>query len=88
MNYLHRYCRSFLLSFGLVAFLAGCAFHARVYDPYYHDYHHWDDDEVVFYGRWETETHHEHREFKLRDDNEKKEYWDWRHHHDHDHDHR
>jgi hypothetical protein len=88
MNHLHRYCRSFLLSFGLVAFLVGCAVHARVYDPYYHDYHHWDGTEVGFYGRWETETHREHRDFNQRNDSEKKEYWDWRHQSDHDHDHR
>jgi len=38
---------------------AGCAEHHyyRVYDPYYRDYHVWNDNEVVYYHRWAAETH-------------------------------
>ncbi|HUB50606.1 MAG TPA: hypothetical protein VL986_00470 [Terracidiphilus sp.] len=60
---------------------SGCAVHARVYDPYYHDYHDW-NGETVYYNQWETETHRNHVEFKNRPANEQKEYWDWRHSHE------
>jgi len=63
----------------------GCAVHARVYDPYYHDYHAW-DGESGYYVQWETDTHRRHEDFNKRSDNDKKAYWDWRHQHDHDHD--
>ncbi|HXW57495.1 MAG TPA: hypothetical protein VEJ67_17220 [Candidatus Cybelea sp.] len=59
--------------------ISGCAEHTRVYDPYYHDYHDWDHNEVGYYQRWETETRREHREFDKRSAEEQKEYWDWRH---------
>ena len=69
----------------------GCAEHHayRVYDPYYTDYHRWDNDEVVYYDRWVNETHHDHhRDFKKLSPEEQKDYWTWRHNHgDHDRDH-
>lgn len=34
----------------------------RVYDPYYRDYHIWDDRETVYYNRWAGDTHRENRE--------------------------
>jgi hypothetical protein len=60
--------------------MTGCAEHARVYDPYYHDYHGW-NGEVVYYNQWEHDTHRSHVEFNKRNDGDKKEYWDWRHSH-------
>ena len=69
----------------------GCgAEHRRGYydDPYYHDRHRWDNNEVVFYNQWTVETHRDqHRDFGHLNKDEQKEYWEWRHHHDHDHDH-
>jgi hypothetical protein len=65
--------------------VAGCATHS-VYDDDYRDYHHWNGNENVFYIRWESETHRDHRDFDRRSDQERREYWQWRHH-DHDHDH-
>ena len=62
------------------AFLSGCAVHARVYDPYYHDYHVWVDEEP-YYSQWENNTHREHKDFNKRNKDEQKEYWDWRHSH-------
>ncbi|HTW79397.1 MAG TPA: hypothetical protein VME23_07650 [Terracidiphilus sp.] len=61
--------------------IAGCAVHARVYDPYYHDYHDW-NGETVYYNQWETETHRRHVDFNKRPPDEQKQYWDWRHHHE------
>ena len=39
--------------------LTGCAARAdyRVRDPYYNDYHVWNNDKVVYYNRWRVETH-------------------------------
>jgi hypothetical protein len=83
---------SFLLTAALVLPLAtiGCSEHHyyRAYDPYYHDYHRWDNRETIYYQQWENENHHEHRDFRQRNADEQKEYWNWRHSHaDHDHDH-
>lgn len=67
---------------GLLA-ISGCA--ARVYDPYYHDYHYWNHDEVVYYQQWEHDTHRDHKDFKSRSQDEQNEYWKWRHSHQNDH---
>jgi hypothetical protein len=76
-----------LLSAALVApALTGCAVHARVYDSYHQDYHEW-PAEQSYYVQWETETHRSHEDFKKRNSDEQKEYWDWRHSHDHDQNH-
>ncbi len=61
-------------------FIAGCAVHARVYDPYYNDYHVW-DNETVYYSQWEHDTHRDHKDFKERSKDEQKQYWQWRHSH-------
>jgi hypothetical protein len=81
---------SLLLAAALASSLAGfaCEHHHyyRVYDPYYTDYHVWDNDEVFYYNRWSGETHRDpHREFRKLPPEEQKEYWTWRHNHgDHD----
>jgi hypothetical protein len=82
---------SLLLAAALLSSLAGIAcseHHAyRVYDPYYTDYHVWNDDEVVYYNSWAGETHRDpHRDFRKLPPEEQKEYWTWRHNHgDRDH---
>lgn len=53
----------------------------RVYDVDHRDYHPWNDGEVVYYQRWEADTHREHRDFNRRDKGEQREYWTWRHAH-------
>ena len=83
---------SLLLAAALTSSIAGiaCNHHPyRVYDPYYTDYHEWNDSETVYYRRWTDETHRDpHREFRKLPPGEQKEYWTWRHNHgDHDHDH-
>ncbi|HEX4284944.1 MAG TPA: hypothetical protein VHZ28_07615 [Terracidiphilus sp.] len=66
--------------------LTGCGVHAGYYDdPYYHDRHVWNGGEVVYYNQWEHDTRHEHRDFKKRNDADKKAYWDWRHSHEDHH---
>jgi hypothetical protein len=85
-----RSLQSLLLAATLASSMAGiaCEHHAyRVYDPYYTDYHVWNDDEIVYYNRWANETHRDpHRDFRKLNKDEQKEYWTWRHNHgDHDH---
>ncbi len=82
---------SFFLATAMAAGSLGCAsrhHYYRVYDPYYTDYHVWNDDEVVFYRQWANETHRDAgREFRKIPPEEQKEYWTWRHNHgDHDRD--
>ena len=80
----------FWSSLVLVAILAlslphiGCTHHHyyRVYDPYYTDYHVWNDDEIVYYRQWGRETHRDSsRDFRKLSPEEQKEYWTWRHNH-------
>jgi hypothetical protein len=63
--------------------ITGCAGRVgigyRVYDPYYRDYHAWDDHETVYYNQWAGETHREHREYHKLNRHEQREYWNWRH---------
>jgi hypothetical protein len=80
----YRHLSTLLLGAALVSPIAsiGCAVHAyRVHDPYYNDDHRWDRNEVVFYSRWEGDTHRTHVDFRKRNGDEQKQYWDWRHSH-------
>jgi hypothetical protein len=77
--------RRLLLTTVLASSLAGigCAHHPyRVYDPYYTDYHVWNDEEIAYYHRWANETHRDpNRDFRHIPKDEQKEYWTWRHNH-------
>jgi len=82
---------SWLLASALALSVMGTActeHHYRVYDPYYSDYHVWNDDEVVYHHQWARDNHRdEHRDFRKLPPEEQKEYWTWRHSRgDHDHD--
>jgi hypothetical protein len=64
-----------------------CEHHSyRVYDPYYTDYHVWNDDEVHYYHQWADETHRDRDcDFRHLSPEQQKQYWTWRHNHgDHD----
>ena len=52
-----RYLSLIFLAGALVTPLVttGCAH--RVYDPYYSDYHRWDNHENVYYQQWVVEYH-------------------------------
>lgn len=70
------------------AFLTtACVHHYRAYDPYYNDYHVWNDREVAHYQQWAHETHRDpDRDFRKLPVDEQEEYWKWRHTHtDHHH---
>ena len=81
-----RFFSSLLLGAALASSVAGLAcgghHYYRAYDPYYHDYHEWNDNEVVFYNQWTVETHRDpHRDFRKLHHDEQNEYWKWRHEH-------
>jgi hypothetical protein len=67
------------VAFAVPVAVTGCAGHARYYDADHGDYHVWDNNEAVYYNRWETETHRDHKDFNKRSADEQKEYWNWRH---------
>jgi hypothetical protein len=81
-----RFLSSWILA-AVVAFSVigmGCAHHHyyRVYDPYYNDYHVWNDQEVGYYHQWAVEHNREpDRDFRKLRPEEQKEYWSWRHSH-------
>ena len=80
-----RYLSGIVLSaaFASAVLLSSCSARVstgyRVHDGYYNDDHVWDNNEVVFYGRWEDETHRRHEDFRHRNEKEQREYWTWRH---------
>jgi hypothetical protein len=60
----------------------GCAEHRHaVYDPYYHDYHHWGPDEDRYYHDWYARTYpnREFRDYKHLHHDEQEHYWRFRH---------
>jgi hypothetical protein len=89
MSAFSRYAFSLWVSAILLAVVgfSGCEGHGSysTYDPEYHDYHVWNDDELAYYGRWEKETHRDHKEFRDRDKDEQGQYWNWRHSQPSDH---
>jgi hypothetical protein len=81
-----RFLRSCLLAAAVASSTLGMAcygHHAyRAYDPYYSDYHVWNDVEVSYYHRWADENHRDaNRDFRKLRPEEQKEYWTWRHSH-------
>jgi hypothetical protein len=91
MRFTKRFCLLLLASRSRFPSPVGCAEHRyRTYDPYYNDYHRWDDHERVYYNQCVVETHRDpHRDYRKLNKDEQKEYWTWRHNHEErDHDHR
>lgn len=61
--------------------MTGCAGRAsyRVYDSDHHDYHQWNGTEEGYYEQWENNNHKQHEDFRKRDADDQKQYWNWRH---------
>lgn len=86
---INRHITSLFLAGALLipVFLTGCAGGSirvgyRTYDPYFNDYHRWDNDEIGFYNRWTVETHRPARVgYRRLGGDEQREYWNWRHDH-------
>jgi hypothetical protein len=65
--------------------MSGCAAHVssgyRTHDYYANDDHVWGNDETRFYASWETDTHRSHKDYRKRNADEQKDYWQYRHSH-------
>jgi len=69
-------------AFVIPVLAAGCGPHVyRVYDPYYTDYHVWDDHERSYYNQWLIETHRPRVEYRQLRGDDQRQYWTWRHSH-------
>lgn len=86
---LRRCFRSLLVVASLTApvVITGCTARVgvgyRIHDPYYGDYHYWDDHERDYYVQWAREHHRdEHRDYRELNHHDQREYWEWRHHHE------
>jgi len=70
-----------LAAAGLVAVASvGCG-EVRYYDDYHHDYHRWDNREVVVYHSYWDGRHEPYREYRSLNKDEQRDYWKWRHDH-------
>ncbi len=79
-----RFLSSCVLAAALASSALGTAcyhhHYYRVYDPYYSDYHVWNDEEIGYYHQWAREYHRDpDRDFRRLRPEEQKEYWTWRH---------
>jgi hypothetical protein len=81
MRSILKHAAPYLLAAVLAAplVITGCATQGRSYDAGHGDYHTWNSGETTYYNNWEKETHRDHREFKDRNGDDQKEYWNWRH---------
>jgi hypothetical protein len=58
----------------------GCG-EVRYYDEDHHDYHRWDNHEVVVYRSYWDGRHEQYRDYKTLNKDEQRDYWKWRHEH-------
>jgi hypothetical protein len=72
-----------VLVLALIAGLSGCVVGVggRYYDPYYHDYHAWNDSEEAQFRIYLGERHEPYREYRRLGRDEQRGYWEWRHAH-------
>jgi hypothetical protein len=59
----------------------GCTARVRYYDDYHHDYHRWNNHEVVYYHSYWDGRHQQYREYSTLGPDEQRDYWKWRHEH-------
>jgi hypothetical protein len=75
---------SAILVLVLIAGLSGCVVGVRggrYYDPYYHDYHVWNDAEEAHFRIYLGQRHEPYREYRRLDGEHQRGYWEWRHAH-------
>ena len=59
----------------------GCAARVTYYDEDHHDYHRWNNSEVVVYRSYWAGRHEPYREYSTLNKDEQRDYWKWRHEH-------
>ena len=77
----NRAAQSILAAALLVAVAAGCAGEVTYYDEDHHDYHRWNNHEVVVYRSYWDSRHEPYREYSSLNKDEQRDYWKWRHDH-------
>lgn len=71
-----------LSAIGLAAVASvGCESTVRYYDDDHHDYHRWNNHEVVVYHSYWNGRHEQYREYNTLNKDEQRDYWKWRHEH-------
>ena len=68
---------TFFVSVGM----AGCTTRVTYYDEEHHDYHRWNNHEVVIYRSYWDGRHRPYREYSALNKDEQRDYWKWRHDH-------
>ena len=58
---------------------AGCG--VSYYDETHHDYHRWNNHEVVVYHSYWDGRHEQYRDYSTLNKDEQNNYWKWRHEH-------
>ena len=53
----------------------------RYYDPYYRDYHEWNENENRAWHRYREYRHRRYIEWERARERERRAYWRWRHEH-------
>jgi hypothetical protein len=78
-------CGAALLTLAATVFVsvggAGCTARVRYYDEEHHDYHRWNNNEVVVYHSYWDGRHQPYREYSTLNKDEQRDYWKWRHNH-------
>ncbi len=59
----------------------GCTGEVRYYDADHHDYHRWNNHEIVIYHSYWDGRHEPYREYSTLRPEEQRDYWKWRHEH-------
>jgi hypothetical protein len=75
--------RSIFLVLAALTGLSGCVVGTRgsYYDPYYRDYHTWNDAEEAQFRIYLGERQQPYREYRRLDADQQRDYWQWRHAH-------
>jgi hypothetical protein len=83
MSRLGKFSGFLVLGAGLCISLAstGCATRVSYYDEDHHDYHRWNNHEVVVYRSYYETNHRPYREYNSLSKDEQHDYWKWRHEH-------
>jgi hypothetical protein len=78
-------CGAAWLAFAAIIFVsvsaAGCTARVRYYDEEHHDYHRWNNHEVVVYHAYWDGRHQPYRNYSNLNRDEQRDYWKWRHEH-------
>jgi hypothetical protein len=79
MSKLGKLAGLLVLGSGMCLAFAGCEGRVSYYDDYHHDYHRWNNHEVIVYRSYYDTSHRPYREYNSLSKEEQRDYWKWRH---------